>query len=552
MTAKKITAAEKAIKKAMTSPTIIKLNEDLKAAIKQSKKPDMKALRAAAKRGNEEAAAREAAKSVDHLKAAREAKKADKTAADAGAPVTPLTQLLTKVGFVHAESRPAEEGYTAHGYTHSDGSAALFVHENSNTAIGARWTLKRADGTQLDGKTAKQLAEALHKPAVAAHVLAAIELLNKLSKGTYRLSDFAGDANYKARIQLLKRILGTDKVLVKQSGVNAVIKAFYTALKVPAASAAAMASDFENKCIQLSKQDRKTDRVVKQVEQAEIANVMKAVVRQRKAIHDDKPILPAAKRLNAKQRRAADETATADLAAQIARKRRQEEYTPIAVPRPDAEVDMDLNNICLLEDPNNGIVLMCLEKPNSQGAICVYNNGSRVAVGVVPTEVLVTLRPLVSQDLISDVNQLLHPITAGVLVTPQAEQQLTAVLTYCKENIKMTDATVQTKKFAAPAGVAKKTAAKKAAKAAKPAKAAKAKVEKTPRVVEDRKIKALVTLKSEGLPREGSFCYGQVESIIGSKTVSEAQAKLDKSKLNPNGRKLEVAWLVKQGYLQVA
>lgn len=116
----------------------------------------------------------------------------------------------------------------------------------------------------------------------------------------------------------------------------------------------------------------------------------------------------------------------------------------------------------------------------------------------------------------------------------------------------MTTATVETKKqkFAPPAGTAKKTA--KNAVTTKVKATVTKKADKAPRAAAaDRKIKALVTLKSESLPREGSFCYGQVEAIIGSKTVSEAQAKLDKSKLNPSGRKLEVAWLVKQGYLSV-
>jgi ABC-type transporter Mla subunit MlaD len=95
-----------------------------------------------------------------------------------------------------------------------------------------------------------------------------------------------------------------------------------------------------------------------------------------------------------------------------------------------------------------------------------------VAAGVVPTEVLNTLRSKSTDDLIRDVNQLLHPITAGVVVTPVAERHLTAVLAHCKESIEMAnkkaaETAAKTKKFAAPAA-----ASKKAAKADKPAKAA--------------------------------------------------------------------------------
>jgi hypothetical protein len=65
----------------------------------------------------------------------------------------------------------------------------------------------------------------------------------------------------------------------------------------------------------------------------------------------------------------------------------------------------------------------------------------------------------------ADANQLLVPDN-GALVTPVAESHLTAVLEYRKENIEMADKKAA-KKFEAPAGVAKKAAAKKAVKAAK-------------------------------------------------------------------------------------
>lgn len=127
-----------------------------------------------------------------------------------------------------------------------------------------------------------------------------------------------------------------------------------------------------------------------------------------------------------------------------------------------------------------------------------------------------------------------------------------------------TNATVVSsgRKFAAPAATTKTTKPAKAekpakaAKAEKPVKAAKApkaaKAERAPRVTEDRKIKALVKFKDLGL-REGTFCYAQVQAALSSKTVSEAQAKLDTDKANPTpGRKLEVSWQVKKGYISVA
>ena len=156
---------------------------------------------------------------------------------------------------------------------------------------------------------------------------------------------------------------------------------------------------------------------------------------------------------------------------------------PITTPRESAaEPRITAANVKLLEDPTLGIVLLQLEKENSQGAICVYNNGSRVAVGLVPPEILKTLRTLTDVDVIKAANQLLNPVVPSVPVTPVAASHLTAVL-HCKELIPaMVEATVsaRTSKFAAPAKaetkkftktvVAEKPAKKAVVKAEKPAK----------------------------------------------------------------------------------
>ncbi len=457
----------------------------------------------------------------------------------AEAPITPLTKLLLKAGYVFAKTAKLDdERSIAHGYTHPDGGAAMFIHDVISTEVGARWILKQQDGAERSGKTAKELVLALMQPAaVSPRVVGAVMLLHKLTKGQCRLADLAGDTNYKLRVQLLKKLLGVDSVLVKQSGLTNLVKVFHDALQIAPASAAAMASAFTARCLELYRLEKKTEAALERVEQAEVKKVLQRTAAQR-VVHDNKPILPGVKKLSAAKQQEVDAKAKADLAAQIAQKRRQEEYTPIAVPRPDSKLSIDLDAIHLLEDPNNGIVLMCLEKPNSQGAICVYNNGSRVAAGVVPTEVLNSLRPLVSEDLIRDVNQLLHPITAGVIVTPQAAQQLTAVLDYCKENLVMaTETTVKTKKFAAPAVSAKKTAAKSetaAAKSEKPAKAtktaAKPETASVARVkfAEDTKIKVLH--KGDNPYRAGTKANSSFDLLVKAKTFGEYAKLTEKSK----------------------
>jgi hypothetical protein len=447
------------------------------------------------------------------------------------APVTPLTKLLLNKGFVHAKSELMEDELnTAHGYTHEDGSAAMFIHANVSTDISARWILKRANGNQIEGKTAKQLAVALIKPEpLPANVTSALSLLRKLTKGSYRLLDLAGDSNYTSRVQLLKRLRNTEKVLVKDSGLNALTKLFYEAVGLQAStSAAATAMAFEVKCAEVCKLENKADRAVIRVEKAEIAQVIKATA---KPIHDGKPILPSVKKLSAAKQAIVDEQVKADLVAQIKNKRRQEEYTPLAVPRPEASIAVNLEDVCLLEDPANGIILLCLEKPNSQGAICVYNNGSRVAAGVLPTERLMELRSFPSEDLVKDINQFLHPITAGVIVTPVAETHLTAVLAHCKEKIDMaTETAIKTKKFAAPKNAATKSVAKKAAeKTEKAPKAAKKAASASTRTkfTDDLKIKALV---KENPYKEGTKARDSFDLILKSKTFGDYAALTEKSK----------------------
>lgn len=411
------------------------------------------------------------------------------------APKTPLTKLLTDRGFVYAKSEAVDEQNTAHGYAHADGSAAMFVHANISERVNARWILVH-DFVKSEGKTAQELATALVQPeALPANVVSALDMLRKATKQTYKLASLAGDDNYTVRVQLLKKLRNTDKVLAKDTGIKQLVTLFHTAMdaKTPA--------EFEIACAEHYRISQKVSRITQRIEKAETKAMVKAQGGP-ELIHDGKPVLPGVKKLSNKKQQEADEKTKALLARQIAAKRKQEEYTPIAVPRPEAQIAVDLNEVHLLEDPANGIVLLKLERTNSQGAICVYNNGVRVAVGVIPTETLNLLRPLVTEDLVRDINHFLHPITAGVIVTPQAEQQLTAVLTHCKEITDMAnEKAIATKKFAAPKSTnGKKEQTAAASKPAKAAKTPKAPKEST-RVKVVQNLDAVVTLVKK--PGEG-------------------------------------------------
>ena len=67
------------------------------------------------------------------------------------------------------------------------------------------------------------------------------------------------------------------------------------------------------------------------------------------------------------------------------------------------------------------------------------------------------------------------------------------------------------------------------------------------RSTDDIQIRALT---KQNPCREGSFCYAQVAAAITSKSVGEAQEKLDNSGSNPSGRRIEVAWLVSKGIIK--
>ena len=390
----------------------------------------------------------------------------------------------------------------------------------------------------------------------------ALRTLRKETAEAYDIAAIADDGpGYGSRLRVLKALRGGDRVVTKDAEPARLKRELYELVGAKTAGAFAL------KCAALvAEADQKSKLQVK-----EFAAKKKADIERRNAdikrtawqreVHDGKPILDAPKKLTKKQEAEDSKQFKAALAARVKRADEELAHAPIAVPKPDAHVRIDLDDVRVLEDPTNGIVLLRLEKPNSQGAVCVYNNGSRVAAGVVPTETLNTLRSLVSTDLVRDVNQLLHPITAGVVVTSVAERHLTALLHQCKEITSME--TVKTKKFDPPVKAAAKKApakesaqpketvadkkaastksvvakvpAKKAVPAKAPAKAVPAKAPAKPvvakaggRSVRSIEGKKIVVQKRTHEFRAGSRAQLSLDIVLGSKTVDDALAKLAK------------------------
>jgi hypothetical protein len=187
-------------------------------------------------------------------------------------------------------------------------------------------------------------------------------------------------------------------------------------------------------------------------------------------------------------------------------------------------------DVRLIEDPRNGIALMQLEKTSPDGALCVYNNGKRVAVGNIPYDTLrFVLRPVSGTPSITEAAyQLLNPVVATVQVTETAAAHLTAVLN-SKEiaamsvtETKSTEPVAKSKKFAAPAVKAAKTVdpAKKAGKASKAAPAKKAAKESGTSRASLFTVKVLAMPKDGELPPQAAAIVTIAKKLGAGATVS--------------------------------
>jgi hypothetical protein len=371
-------------------------------------------------------------------------------------------------------------------------------------------------------------------------------MLDSLTAHQFNLDLLKGDKHYSDRVALINVLFnrgrGSLKTKAAEIGITKVTEAFYSAVGVgEGKSAAARCRAFADRSAELLRAYKVVLTEKRRMEKQELRLAKASTLPERTV--PGKIIPPDPKK--SKKQRAAEDAATRE---EIRAKALVASAEQPAVPHPDADFPILASQVRLLEDPVNGLVMMQLEISNSQGAICVYNNGSRVAAGVVSVETLKTLRPVQNVDLLQAAREFLNPMVPSVPVTPVASRYLTAVI-HCKELQPMTAETeVKQSKFAAPAKAGSKKSTPKASKGAA-VKAKHAKAEKAERTVADREIKPL---KKAFAGREGTFCAAQVKAAQASTTVSQAQKKLDTDKANPSqGRRIEIAWLAKQGYIKV-
>jgi len=414
-----------------------------------------------------------------------------KPVADLTAPTKqPLHKALVARSFKFAAAELVKDA-TAYGYTHEDGRAALLTATPDGVwAWMVQWP---EGGGQTGGQDENLLRKALDvsstrrkaqmgrgEPLKVAdkpveliladppvpvvetktsqvlpdgppnHVCRAVEMLNKLTAGRYDVETLRGDKHYGNRMALMRVLFNKlpGEVKAAETGVNLLETAFHTAIGADGKSLGGQRTDFAERCKGLVKDYRHAQAVAKKVQEALDAKLRHAAPKR----FVPGTILPGVKKQTRVQEAAEKELLRQELTLKLA-----VTPEPIAAPKPDAPIyTIVADDVRLLEDPGNGIVMLQIEKSNSQGALCVYNNGSRVAVGVVATERLATLRPVPGADVLKAANQLLNPVVPTVAVTPVAARHLTAVL-YCKDLIDMD--IVKTSKFAVPV---KSTPAKKA------------------------------------------------------------------------------------------
>lgn len=443
-----------------------------------------------------------------------------------------IHKALLEAGFTYVSTpEPVSGALVHHGYNHKDGRAAVHGHEQSEVITQEFWIVaypgrdseRGTDVEEFRNLLKREAKEAEHKAAqlVPAHVIRAVEMLGGYSKQRYELSMLDGKKMLGARIKLLSRLLRKD-VAQKDATHAALVTTFFSAVGTGEGTAKEKLAEFIRRCKAIALAERKSKMAAKKAEKETIQKALRATVLERTV---PGTILPAAEKKSKKQRAAEQAQAAKDVIALAVT------AEPLAAPRPDAVIETIVAaDVRLLEDGSNGLVMLQVERANSQGAICVYNNGVRVAAGVVPTEKLKTLRTTKDVDVLEAARQLLNPVVPNVPVTSTATRHLTAVL-HCKELIAMN--TAKAKKFAAPATTkstkpakaekaADKTDSTKAKKAAKGEKAARA-----PRISDDAKIKIITKANPY---KEGTKSFVTYALLLKANTVGEFRALLEKSK----------------------
>lgn len=429
-----------------------------------------------------------------------------------------IAKTFLDAGFAATKSEPRDGG-TMHGYQHADGRVAVHSVPDDRKQPQTWAVVAGKESRRGTASDSKELKAALRLPASNVRpperTVAAVVMLRRASHGTYALTALKGESGYGERVAIIKRLTGKRRLLVAE----ATFGKLRTALL--AATGAKDDAALPTACKSVLAAEKAANQRL-EAAQAAIAEQLLLHAEPEPEPDAAPKLAPPAPPSTAEDRRKQLE----DLRAEIAeRAEKHKEYPTATLHSADVELIVDPQDLCLLEDPRNGVVLLKIEKNNSQGAICVYNNGRRVAAGVATPDTLKICKRL-EGDVFQAARQLMAPLSAAIEVTPTAARHLTAVLN-CKEKEIMANTEKKAKKFESPKAAVK--AVKAAAPAKSAAKASKAKGEATggSRLDEAQKIKILT---KDNPYREGTKSFTTYALLLKSKTVGEFVTALDKAK----------------------
>jgi hypothetical protein len=478
----------------------------------------------------------------------------------------PEAKIILAAGFTFVKTANG-----ADGYQHKDGRAVL---------VGdGGWMLAQPDGSKTasgDVKPAQQLnylADVLkHKAQIVkteTRVPRETDALMKLGWATtwkFDPASLAGDKSFSVRMKLAKAVHGSLEARAKHATVKALRESFMTMIGM--AGQPWNAAAIKQAAAEAAKAKAKATKE----EKAFIAKEMARTAVERSVPGDITPPPPLPSRQSAKQQAAANLAVAKELAAsgkkdfatsktytvtdkkgdKVELRRYDAQWTPSADPGAMSHagslyeaatgIKLAQNGVlvtldeskakvvsedakclvptecALLEHVDTGVALLRLAKPGLHGgAPCVYNDGSRVVLGVVSMTTLAKFRVIENADIKSAAKQLLAPVVASVKMTTEAESHLTAVL-HSKEIADME--TKNTKKFEGPT-TAKKTAAKKTA--AKKTAAKKTAI-KSAKPATERKS-SLFRLKGDGKNTWGGFTGQKGDIVAAFKKLGAIGAK---------------------------
>ena len=368
-------------------------------------------------------------------------------------PVTALTKVLDRARFQFVRAEQGLDGVVAYGYAHPDGRAALYtahqddvnhpetvtakletgqtiqVSSNQPDAAKSLWEVLKPVGkkqqrvrqARYDGERGaaelkaigsvpntetpeqalaviRMVADQAEKDTAAiaaepvngvpAHVVRAVEILGMITGQRFDPASLTGDKNYSHRMSLLRVLLGRPVGGVKaaECGVRNLVDAFYSAIGSEGETPSRRAVDFTARCKELVTASRTIKRAVKKATKKVLCTVRRAKL---PALTVPGKVLEVGKPLSRSRQQAKDAATAAQLQGELSNGRQ------LAQPHPALKglVVTDAHGLRILNH-KNGTVSLKLERCNSQGAMQVWDTGTRLATSVLTPALVKDVKPV--------------------------------------------------------------------------------------------------------------------------------------------------------------